>query len=257
MLHYTEHINENSEEWVTFIHGAGGDSNLFYKQLRDFTKHFNVLLIDLRGHGKSKISETVKRYTFEFIAKDVIEVFDHLGIKKAHFVGISLGTILTMEIARIKPELVSSMILGGAVMRLNIKSQLLLGFGIVFKNFLPYMALYKLYARIILPLRNHSESRNLLISQAKSLAQKEFERWFRLTAQINKKLRFFRLEEFNIPTFYIMGDQDHMFLPSIKKLVSRQELCSLYVIPDCGHVVNIDKPKIFNQQSINFLTSVV
>jgi len=256
MLHYTVHKNENSDEWVTFIHGAGGDSNLFFKQLRDFNKHFNVLLLDLRGHGKSKFSETVKRYTFEIIAKDIIEVFDHLEIKKAHFVGISLGTILTMEIARIRPELVRSMVLGGAGMKLNIQSQMLLGFGLVFKNFMPYMALYKLYARVLMPLRNHSESRNLYIRMAKSLARKEFDRWFRMTAQVNKKLRFFRLEEFNIPTFYIMGDQDHMFLPSIKKLVSQQELSSLYVIPDCGHVVNIDRPKIFNQQSIDFLNSI-
>jgi len=256
MLHYTIHDNPKSTEWVTFIHGAGGDSNLFYKQLRDFNKHFNVLLIDLRGHGKSKLSETVKRYTFEFIAKDVIEVFEHLKIEKAHFVGISMGTILIKELARLKPELVNSMILGGAVMELNITSQLLMGFGIVFKNILPYMALYKLYARIILPLRNHAESRNLLVSQAKNLARKEFLRWFRLTSQINKKLRFFRLEEFNIPTIYIMGDQDHMFLPSIKKLVSKHNLSSLFVIPECGHVVNIDKPKVFNQQSIHFLKSI-
>ena len=256
MLHYTIHRNAMSDEWVAFIHGAGGDSNLFYKQLRDFNKHFNVLLIDLRGHGKSKLSDTVKRYTFEFIAKDVIDVFDHLRIPKAHFVGISLGTILIKEIARLKPDIVNSMILGGAIMKLNITSQFLMGFGMLFKSVLPYMMLYKLYARIILPLRNHAESRNLLISQAKSLAQKEFIRWFRLTSQINRKLRFFRIEEFNIPTFYIMGDQDHMFLPSVEKLVNRQKLSSLFVIPDCGHVVNIDKPKVFNQQSISFLRSV-
>ena len=54
MLNYTSLINSESHPWVTFIHGAGGSSTIWYKQLRDFKKHFNVLLIDLRGHGRSK-----------------------------------------------------------------------------------------------------------------------------------------------------------------------------------------------------------
>ncbi|MBT8188734.1 MAG: alpha/beta hydrolase, partial [Croceitalea sp.] len=54
MLHYTKYVHKSSQEWVTFVHGAGGSSTIWYKQLRDFKKHFNVLLLDLRGHGNSK-----------------------------------------------------------------------------------------------------------------------------------------------------------------------------------------------------------
>ena len=54
MLHYKIHKKSPDAEWVTFIHGAGGSSSIWFRQIRDFQKHFNVLLIDLRGHGKSK-----------------------------------------------------------------------------------------------------------------------------------------------------------------------------------------------------------
>jgi pimeloyl-ACP methyl ester carboxylesterase len=54
MLSYTIYKQHDDLDWVTFIHGAGGSSSIWYKQLRDFKRHFNVLLIDLRGHGKSK-----------------------------------------------------------------------------------------------------------------------------------------------------------------------------------------------------------
>ena len=54
MLYYTTHLSTPDAEWVTFIHGAGGSSGIWFKQIRAFQKHFNVLLIDLRGHGKSK-----------------------------------------------------------------------------------------------------------------------------------------------------------------------------------------------------------
>ena len=54
MLHFSTFKIDDSAEWVTFIHGAGGSSSIWYKQLRDFKNKHNVLLIDLRGHGKSK-----------------------------------------------------------------------------------------------------------------------------------------------------------------------------------------------------------
>ena len=54
MLHYTTYLKDKSAPWVTFIHGAGGSSSIWYKQVRDFKSDYNVLLIDLRGHGKSK-----------------------------------------------------------------------------------------------------------------------------------------------------------------------------------------------------------
>ncbi|EKB18825.1 hypothetical protein HMPREF1168_02599 [Aeromonas veronii AMC34] len=38
-------------DWVVFVHGAGGSSSIWFKQLRAYREHFNVLLLDLRGHG--------------------------------------------------------------------------------------------------------------------------------------------------------------------------------------------------------------
>jgi len=53
-----------------------------------------------------------------------------------------------------------------------------------------------------------------------------------------------------------MGEQDHMFLPSITKLVGNHKSSTLHVIPSCGHVVNVDRPKEFNQRALGFLSSV-
>ncbi len=53
LISYTIYKNENANQWVTFVHGAGGSSSIWFKQIREFQKHFNVLLLDLRGHGDS------------------------------------------------------------------------------------------------------------------------------------------------------------------------------------------------------------
>ena len=105
MLNYYSYAHKTSSEWVTFVHGAGGSSSIWFKQVRDFRKHFNVLILDLRGHGDSKptLKDTFNpKYTFDSITADIVEVIDHLKIEKSHFVGISLGTILDKKFSRKK-----------------------------------------------------------------------------------------------------------------------------------------------------------
>jgi len=258
MLHFkTYELNPNAE-WVTFVHGAGGSSQIWYKQIRAFKEKFNVLLIDLRGHGQSKLklSEKIKRYSFNFIGDEIVEVLDHLKIKSTHFIGISLGTIIIREITERFPEKTRSMILGGATMKINFRGQLLMRLGNRLKSVLPYMILYKLLAWVVMPRKNHKESRSLFINEAKKLYQKEFKRWFGLVSEVNPLLKFFRIKDSGIPTLYIMGEQDYMFLPSIAMLVKNHKSSTLHVIPDCGHVVNVEQPQEFNRRAISFLSKM-
>ena len=256
MLHYTVYANEKSDEWVTFVHGAGGSSSIWYKQLRDFKKHFNILLLDLRGHGNSKlnIKEAFnEKYTFDSITEDIVEVIEHVKIEKSYFVGISLGTILIRNLAENYPEKVNGMIMGGAIVKLNFRSQVLMRLGIVLKSIVPYLWLYKFFAFIIMPNKNHKESRLLFVREAKKLYQKEFVRWFKLTSEINPLLRFFRVADLEIPTLYIMGEEDYLFLPSIRKIVKSNSMSELFVVENCGHVVNVERPTVFNETTINYL----
>jgi pimeloyl-ACP methyl ester carboxylesterase len=214
-----------------------------------------VLLVDLRGHGRSKKIdyENLKRYTFDKIGDDVMEVLDYLQIKKTHFVGISLGTIIIREITERFPNRTISMVLGGAVMKLNVRGQILMRLGALLQSVVPYLVLYKLLAFVIMPRKKHKESRNLFINEAKKLYQREFKRWFTLVSEVNPLLNLFRIKDSGVPTLYIMGEEDYMFLPSIKQLVKNHVSSQLFVIPACGHVVNVEKPDEFNRQAIYFL----
>ncbi|WP_055436840.1 alpha/beta fold hydrolase [Lacinutrix algicola] len=259
MINYSTYLHKTATEWVTFVHGAGGSSSIWFKQIRSFGAQFNVLVLDLRGHGNSKpaLKDAFKsKYTFDSITNDIVEVIDHLKIEKSHFVGISLGTILIRNLAEKHPERVQSMIMGGAIMKLNFRSQVLIKLGVVFKSVVPYMLLYKFFAFIIMPRKNHKKSRSLFVNEAKKLYQKEFVRWFKLTSEINPLLRFFRAKDIKIPTLYVMGEQDHLFLPSIKNIVAKHIKSTLLVIEDCGHVVNVDQSETFNIQSIKFINSL-
>jgi pimeloyl-ACP methyl ester carboxylesterase len=253
LINYQIYKNSSSNTWVTFVHGAGGSSSIWFKQVKAFSIHFNVLLLDLRGHGSSK-KNFGNQYTFSSIATDVLEVLDHLKIPKTHLVGISLGTIIIRQLAETNPERVESMILGGAILKMNFRSQILMRLGNMFKYILPYLVLYKFFAFVIMPNKNHKQSRLLFINEAKKLYQKEFIKWFKLTATINPVLRWFRQVELPIPTLYVMGEEDYMFLPSVKKVVeSHINTAQLYVLKNCGHVVNVEQWEKFNKIVIDYL----
>ena len=256
MIHHSTYIHSSSSQWVTFVHGAGGSSNIWFKQVRVFAKNFNVLVLDLRGHGESKsksVFSKASKYTFDAITNDIVEVLDHLKIKKSHFIGILLGTILIRHLAEKHAESVASMIMGGAIMKMDIRSQILLKLGVWFKSIVPYMYLYQLFAFIIMPRKNHKKSRVLFVNEAKKLYQKEFIKWFKLTSELNPLLRFFRTKDINIPTLYIMGEEDYLFLPIVEKIAKIHKAASLHIIPNCGHVVNVERHKVFNKEAIDFI----
>ena len=73
MIHYKKKDN-GKNDWVVFIHPLGGSSVTYYKQLKDFQKDFNLLLIDLHGHGKS--IKTITGMKPNEIAQDIIDIID-------------------------------------------------------------------------------------------------------------------------------------------------------------------------------------
>jgi pimeloyl-ACP methyl ester carboxylesterase len=256
MLYYKKFDHSTSEEWVVFIHGAGGSSAVWYKQLKDFKNDFNLLLIDLRGHGKSvDLPKAIynEEYTFAAVTEDIIEVLDTLQIPPAHFMGVSLGTILVRQLAELEKDRVKSLVLAGAVTRLTTQSRILVFLGNAFKRIIPFMWLYRLFAFIIMPRKQHAESRNLFIQEAQKLCQKEFIRWFKLTKDINPLLRYFKESDLGIPTLYVMGDQDVMFLEPVRNIIKTHKSSILTILERCGHVVNVERPEEFNQLSLAFI----
>lgn len=255
ILHHKVYLAKSSDEWVVFIHGAGGSSAVWYRQIQSYVRHFNLLLIDLHGHGKSANGRQTnnKEYSFENIALDIVKVLDHCQIAKAHFVGVSMGTIIVRKVGEIKGEYVKSMILVGAITKLNLKSRLLVRMGRIFHKVVPFMWLYKVFAFIIMPLAQHEESRNVFINEARRLARHEFIRWFKLTNRLTAKLNKMEAGDIGIPTLYVMGEQDYILLEPVRELVQKYRNKTLLVIEKCGHVVNIEKADEFNNLSIAYI----
>ncbi|WP_243387361.1 alpha/beta fold hydrolase [Bacillus kexueae] len=242
-----------SSEYLVLIHGFGGNCSIFHKQIRFFQKYFNVVTIHLPGHGKSPSPDQYNQpFSFNLAARECIRILDHLRIEKAHFLTISLGSVIVHCLMNHYPERVKSAVLGGAITRLTWTSKTLVACGKVVKSFTPHIWLYKLFAHIIMPRKNHHHSREMFVKAAQKMKRKDFLAWFHLvndvqsTFVINEKTKA-------IPKLYLSGREDHLFVNAIQKDVQSDDNAQMIVIEKCGHVCNVDKADEFNQHALSFL----
>lgn len=252
MIHYSIYKLED-KPWVTFVHGAGGSSRIWYKQIGFFKKHFNVLLIDLRGHGQSAMLESDNRkYTFDIITTDILDILEKEKIEKTHMIGISMGSMIIRNFVNLYPERVDRAVLGGMVVKFNNFATSLLYVTRIIKNVVPVMVLYKALAKIILPKKAHESSKNKFIREAKKLSKKEFLNWFGMTKELSSVFASFHTAT-NTPILYIQGAEDHLFIKDVKKYVQDRKSEVLRIIPDCGHLINLQSPDSFNDMAYQFL----
>jgi 3-oxoadipate enol-lactonase len=89
-------------ECVVLVHGHPFDRTLWEPQIAALSDRFHVLAPDLRGFGESPV--TPGTVTMREYAADIEELLDGLGITRAAVVGLSMGGLVTMELAAARPE---------------------------------------------------------------------------------------------------------------------------------------------------------
>jgi 3-oxoadipate enol-lactonase len=87
--------------WLVFSNSLATNLSLWDEQVADLAKTFRVLRYDQRGHGGTQATDG--RYDFDQLSADVIGLFDALSIRRAHFVGISMGGMTGLALAERHP----------------------------------------------------------------------------------------------------------------------------------------------------------
>jgi pimeloyl-ACP methyl ester carboxylesterase len=108
---------------VIFIHGAQNDHSVWCLQTRYFAHHgFNVLALDLPGHGRSK---GAAKASVEEMAAWVLAVMDAVGVDRAMMVGHSMGSLIALEAAFIAPARVTRLAMVGTTYPMKVSDALL------------------------------------------------------------------------------------------------------------------------------------
>src|SRR5829696_5969874 len=88
---------------VLLLHAGLGDRRMWDAQVPGFAEHFTVVRFDARGFGETRKPDV----PFSPYA-DAMELLDHLGISRAHLIGVSMGSQTAIEAAIAAPERVSA-----------------------------------------------------------------------------------------------------------------------------------------------------
>ena len=108
---------------LVFIHGAQNDHSVWALQSRYFAHHdFNVLAVDLPGHGRSSGQALT---SVESMAEWLITLLDVAGVSEASLIGHSMGSLIALETVRYAPKRVSKLALVGNAYPMKVADALL------------------------------------------------------------------------------------------------------------------------------------
>ena len=102
---------------LLLLHGNGEDHQIFEHQLSHFSKDFQVIALDTRGHGRSDHGKGV--LTFQKIAQDILAVLRYFNLSTVNIMGFSDGGNLALYFGSHYPEKVTKLIVVGSNYKVN------------------------------------------------------------------------------------------------------------------------------------------
>lgn len=111
---YVKELKSISNDTVIFVHGGfGANHDYMLDALKGLEKEFHFILYDQRGSLLSPAP--IDKLTFKKNVNDLYELVTKLKLKKVKLVCHSMGTLVGMEFAKLYPNLVSKLVLAGAI----------------------------------------------------------------------------------------------------------------------------------------------
>lgn len=236
-------------EWILFIHAAFVNHNMFKAQFEYFENKYDILAIDIIGHGQS--TDTQKGDTIDKMSKWIFDILKTENIDQIHIVGISLGAVLAQDFANRYPCAVSSLACFGGYDINNFDAKM--------KN--DNNAKQKLMMLKALFSVKWFAKANKKISAYTSQAQNEFfamnilfpKKSFMFLATLHHMINKYKTERRNYPLLIGCGKFDiPMELEAIKAWKRGEPDCTVVLFENAGHCVNMDVPQEFNKTMEEF-----
>lgn len=243
----TEHA-----QWVLFIHAAFVNHNMFQSQFEYFENKYNILAVDIIGHGQS--TDTQKGDSIDKMSKWIFDILKAENIQKVHIVGVSLGAVLAQDFANHFPESVSSLACFGGydINHFDMKLQKKNGAKQILMM-LKALISVKWFAKENKKISAHTLQAQNEFFDMNILFQKKS---FIFLATLNSMVNKHQTGKRNYPLLIGCGNfAIPMELEAIKQWKISEPNCKVVIFQNAGHCVNMDVPQEFNMVIENFWTS--
>lgn len=236
---------------LLFIHGLGSSTRDWELQVQEFSKTFQVITWDLRGHGQS--DKPAGPYSLPMFAADAAGLLQSLNIKSAHVVGLSLGGGVAFQLAIDHPELVRTMVIVNSAPEL------------VVRTLQDRIAIWQRFAIVrLLGMRKMGQvlSRRLFPKEEQMSLRTTFvERWAEndprayqeaMRAMVGWSVTD-KLGSIKCPTLVISADQDYTPVAVKERYTKLMPNAELVIISDAHHATPVEQPEKFNAVLMDFL----
>lgn len=242
---------------LVFLHAFPFNRTMWEPQLKGLSDRFRVITVDLRGHGES--DAPLWRYSMDQFADDVKGLLDHLSIRQAILVGLSMGGYIIFAFWRRYPERVKALVLADTRATPDTEEGRT-------KRIAMAQALYKdgpsAVADLMMP---------MLLSPASQTGRPDLVQRVRgiitntqfsgilgdLMALHDRPDSVPLLKDIRCPTLIIVGEQDTGTPPSDARLIADGiKGAQMEIIPGAGHISNMEQPETFNQALSSFLETI-
>lgn len=252
-LYYERH---GRGEPLLLIEGLGYASWMWYRQVPELSRHFEVIVFDNRGVGGSDMPD--EKYALADMAGDAAGLLSALGIPRAHLLGASMGGFIAQEMALRYPEKVDRIVLGctsfGGRESIPIPEETRKAMFEV-DGLDPEEVLRRNMALAFSPgyMKNNRGDFDRLISVRLANPVPRYS-WLRQAEAALGHDTSSRLREITQPALVCTGDLDRVVpMENSVMLAARLPDARLEIFRGAGHLFFIEQPEAFNQMVMEFL----
>jgi len=244
-------------EPLIFVHGHTLDRRMWKAQIMAFAKRYRVYTPDMRGYGRSSRLHENQHTTH---VDDLITFMDSLHISKAHVIGLSMGGFITADMVAMYPErLLTCVMASGSLRSVKGPSEPIDSVELAESD----AAIQKVLdtgidrwrkdwiEKLIKGGGTKAETIRADLTQmvydwdAFHLVHHEPRLYYAREASSRLKAR-----RPDVPALFLSGEYEHKKPSSMMKSLPCSEF---QVLPDCGHMNNMEQPELFNQAILDFL----
>ena len=250
---------------ILFLHEFAADQSNWEPQMRYFSRGHRCIAYSARGYTPSDVPPSAEAYTYQHFYTDALAVLDHLGIARAHFVGLSMGAYSSLQIGLNAPDRALSMTLAGVgsgseldnleawrkQCRANAEQFETLGSAEVAKvtrdapSRIPFLVKDpRGHADFYAALARHDAKGSANTMRGFQGGRPSI---YTMTDEIRKV---------PTPALIICGDEDDPCIGASLFLKKQLPAAGLAMFPKSGHVLNLEEPALFSESVERFVSLV-
>jgi pimeloyl-ACP methyl ester carboxylesterase len=244
---------------VLLLHAFPFNSNMWEPQLESLKDRFRLITVDLQGFGGSDAPEDESTYSMDAFADQAAAVLAAAGVDKAAVVGLSMGGYITFALLKRHRDRIAALLLAdtraeadppeGVEKRTNQQ-------GMVRDEGTSNLIGALAGALLSEPTR---EKKPDVVEKVKDLMAENPPAGFigALEAMKNRPDSSDLLSGIDVPTLVIVGENDGITPPdAARKIHEHIGGSRLVVIPEAGHLSNLEAPEAFNGAVAEFLSAL-